>query len=465
MGAILRRELPRGPANLVGTFLRYLADPNGAFAAVGRKYGDPFFLPMGPKGTVVTGDPAGIKAIMGSDPDTFESFRTEATISILGARSLFFQSGRPHRAARRMLSGPFHGPRLRSWGRLIEASARRRIAALPVGARFNLQQLVQWVALDVIIPAVFGVTDPARVAVFHQVVYSGFDRVGPAVLNFKLLRHEFGGVGPWARVQRMVRALNRLTAEEIAARRARPAEGEPGDVLGALLEGRYEDGSPLSDDEIRDKLFDMLIAGYETSAIALAWAGYEICRDARVEEQVRAELASTGPDPDFDGLLALPYLDDVCQETLRLHPVFVLLTRQLARPLEMKGYHLPVGLGVSAAIGSVHHREDIYPEPHAFDPSRFRGRTYSPFEYLPFGGGAQRCLGAAFATYQMKIILATLLRSVRLRVAAERPVHTVARAATVAPAGGVPMVVLEHLRDRPSLPASRAPDRPAGARA
>jgi len=431
---------------LVGTFLRYLVDPHGAFAAIARRYGDPFFLPIGDSGTVVTGDPAGIKAIMGSDPDTFESFRTEATNAILGEHSLFFQSGGRHREARRMLSGPFHGQRMRSWGRRIEASVRQRLMAVPVGASFSLQQLAQWIALDVIIPAVFGVTDREQVAAFHQVVYSGFDRVGPAVLNFKILRHEFGGLGPWARVQRMVRALNRLTAEQIAARRARPPAGEAADVIGELLAARYEDGSPIEDDEIRDKLFDMLIAGYETCAIEVAWAGYEICRASRIHEQLLAELASTGADPDFERLLALPFLNEVCQETLRLHPVFSLLTRKLARPLLMKGYQLPAGIGVSAAIGSVHLREDLYPEPRTFDPSRFRGRTYTPFEYLPFGGGTQRCLGAAFATYQMKIILATLFRSVRLRLRDDRPVRAVARAATVAPRGGVEVTILQRLR-------------------
>jgi len=431
-------------------FVHYLLDPHGAFAACARKYGDPFFLPLAGGGTVVTGDPEGIRAIMGSDPDNFVSYRTDATEAILGPHSLFFQSGSRHRAARRILGVPFHGARMRRLGARIEASTRAQLGALASGEPFSLQRLAQRIALDVIVPAIFGVTDEERVAVYHRVIFSGFDRVGPAVLNFKWLRRPFGGLGPWARVQRMVNDLNRLTAEEIAARRARPTPSDEDDVLGGLLRGHYDDGAPIHDDDIRDKLFDMVIAGYETSAIAIAWAGYEIFRDPSVHARLVSELDGLGPDPDFEGLMRLPYLNDVCQEVLRLHPVFALLTRRLARPLTMKGFELPAGVGVSAAIGSVHLRDDVYPDPRVFRPERFRARAFSPFEYLPYGGGAQRCVGAAFASYQMKIILATLLRHTRLRLMADGPVRAVARAATVAPWGGVEVAIAER-RDQRSM--------------
>src|SRR4029079_9171850 len=166
-------------------FVHYLLDPHGAFAACARKYGDPFFLPLAGGGTVVTGDPEGIRAIMGSDPDNFVSYRTDATEAILGPHSLFFQSGSRHRAARRILGVPFHGARMRRLGARIEASTGARLGALASGDPFSLQRLAQRIALDVIVPAIFGVTDEERVAVYHRVIFSGFDRVGPAVLNFK----------------------------------------------------------------------------------------------------------------------------------------------------------------------------------------------------------------------------------------------------------------------------------------
>jgi cytochrome P450 len=199
----------------------------------------------------------------------------------------------------------------------------------------------------------------------------------------------------------------------------------------------------MSDGEMRDKLYDMLIAGYETTAVALAWAGYGILRHPRVLARVTDEVDAAGDD--LAEIDRLPYLEAVIQESLRLHPNFVLLTRKVAKPLELKDHVIAPGMGVSAAIGRAHLRDEAYEEPFAFKPERFLNRSYSPFEYLPFGGNVQRCLGAAFALAQMKIVLATLFRLHRFRLLRD-PVRPIARAATVAPARGVELEVLEVRR-------------------
>jgi cytochrome P450 family 110 len=430
-------ELPAGPRSIIPSFWRYLRDPYGVWSALARKWGDPFLLPIpGTPGTVVTGDPDGLRVIMGSDPDNFDAFRTDATEKLLGRNTLFFESGAAHRASRRVLAPPFRGDRMRTYGPLMESIVLNRTRDWTRGRRLSLQAETQWITLEVIIRAVFGISDEARVALMHRTISSGFDQVGPAVLFFKFLRHEFGGFGPWARAQRMVRGLMRIIEEELATRRASGALGD--DVLSLMLQARYDDGAPLPDAEIRDKLYDMLIAGYETTAVALAWAGYEILHDRAIHARVRDEADAAGDD--LDAIVRLPFLEAVIYESLRRHPNFVMLTRRAARPIALKGYTLPAGIGLSAAIGRAHFRDETFPEPFAFRPERFLGRSYSPFEYLPFGGNVQRCLGAAFALYQMKIVLATLFRLHELRLLRD-PVPPKARAATVAPARGVELEV------------------------
>jgi cytochrome P450 len=437
-------DLPRGPTGLVLPMLRYIIDPYGALPALARRYGDPFFLPIpGTRGTVVTGAPDGIKTIMSADPETFRSFKLESTELILGERSLFFQSGAAHRAARKVLSTPFHGSRVAVWSAIMERAADARLDEIRPGAPFDLQKLTGWIALEVIIRAIFGVRDPARVARFHQTIILGMESMGPAVIYFKWLRRDFGGIGPWARAQRMVRALRALVEEEIASRRASGERGE--DVLSALLEARFDDGSAMEDVDIRDKLYDMIIAGYETTAVAMAWAAWEVARRPELRARLTDEIDSLGDDRDPRRLARLTLLDAVCAETLRLHPNFIMLTRLLQRPLRLQGWEVPDGVGVTAAIGLAHFNERIFPRAHEFQPERFIGRSYSPFEYLPFGGGAQRCLGAVFALHEMKVVLAELFRRFEL-TAVKRSIRNAARSVTVGPRGGVWIIARPRAR-------------------
>jgi cytochrome P450 len=436
--------LPKGPSSIVGTFLRYCVDPYGTFSACARRFGDPFYLPIpGTGGTVVATEPESVGLVLGAVTDTFDAFRTEASALVLGEHTLFFESGLKHRASRRILSGPFHGSHAKSWSGRMASIAAQHVETWQPGMIVRLQHLGALISMDVVLRAVLGISDEARIDRFRRAIAGAFDTVGPAVLFFKWLRHEFGGFGPWARAQRMVRELNRLLEEEIADRAQRPSEGD--DVLSALLAARSEG---IQDDEIRDKLFDMLIAGYETTAIAVAWSGYDLLRNPTAEERLRAELATLDPKAPPEAYAMLPYLEAVAHETLRIHPIFSLLTRRVARPLAIKEFVIPPGMGASVAIAPVHHSPRVYEEPLAFRPERFLGRTYSPFEYLPFGGGAQRCIGATFALHLLRIVIATLFSRFRLRLSVDRPVRPIVRSATTAPKGGIEVVVVERL-DQP----------------
>jgi cytochrome P450 len=235
--------------------------------------------------------------------------------------------------------------------------------------------------------------------------------------------------------------VDRLLYAEIASRRRTDVAGRA-DVLSLLVQATYEDGAPLEDEALRDELMTMLLAGHETTATALAWAVSHVLADARVRERLAGELGDLGPVPfDPQRVLKLEYLDAVCRETLRITPIVPLVGRRLTRPMTIGGIDLPAGVVASPCIYLAHRRADRWPEPARFRPERFLESKPTPYEFLPFGGGVRRCLGMAFALYEMKIVLAELLARVELHAAPGYQVRVVRRSVTLAPSEGMPVVV------------------------
>ena len=206
-----------------------------------------------------------------------------------------------------------------------------------------------------------------------------------------------------------------------------------------MIASRKEDGSAFDDDELLEQVASLIGAGHETTASALTWALYHIYRDARVKARLLEELSGSAAPGDPEAITRLPYLDAVCSEALRLNPVAPLVGRTLRQGLTLKGYDLPAGVSVGIGIINVHRRPELYSEPEQFRPERFLERAYSTFEYLPFGGGSRRCLGAAFAVYEMKLVLATALRTDGLRLVSDGPVAAALRNTTVGPAAAIEM--------------------------
>jgi cytochrome P450 len=237
---------------------------------------------------------------------------------------------------------------------------------------------------------------------------------------------------------RVLRAADALIFEQIARRRADPELAERDDVLSLLLQARDEDGAPLTDRQLRDELVTLLLAGHETTATGMAWAFDSLWRHPEKLERVSAESrAGTG-----DGA----YLDAVIKEALRLRPPIPFVDRLLAAPFEVGGHQLPAGVVVAPCIYLVHRREDLYPEPAAFRPERFLERDAADtYTWLPFGGGIRRCLGASFALFEMQVVLATVLRQVRLGAASPRAEATRRRSIVLAPARGARAVLHERL--------------------
>ena len=327
---------------------------------------------------------------------------------------------------RKLLLPPFHGERMAAYATVMREAAEREVARWPVGRPFPVLPHTQAVTLEVIMRAVFGIEDSGRLdalrAALRQVLDVATTR--RRLLSLALSSRANGERGAWARFQEASRRADAILFEEIAERRRSGVEGRD-DVLSLLLEARHEDGSPMTDRELRDELITLLVAGHETTATALAWALERLVRHPEVLDRLVAEVRDEG-----DGGA---YLDAVVKETLRLRPVVPAVIRRLKAPMELGGYELPAGVFVSPSIYLTHRRPDIYPEPEAFRPERFLERPPGTYTWIPFGGGVRRCLGASFAQFEMKVVLATVLEQVRLQTQVGDDEPVTRRAITFAP--------------------------------
>jgi cytochrome P450 len=265
------------------------------------------------------------------------------------------------------------------------------------------------------------------------------------------MQYDLGRFSPWGRFLHRSRLASEILRGEIRRGREKGTAGRT-DVLAMMLDARDEAGDPLGEDEVHDELVTLLVAGHETTATSLAWTMRWLLTDRPLVERLLGEIASTGGDP--LKLARLELLDATVKESLRLQPVIPMVGRVLQQPTRIGSLDLPKGAVVAPSIYLVHRRPLIYPEPTRFRPERFVGVKPAAWEFLPFGGGLRRCVGAAFAIYEMKMVLAALLPRVEMRLASRR-VRNVRRGITITPEGGLP-VVLTAKRSRPSARAPRA---------
>jgi cytochrome P450 len=318
---------------------------------------------------------------------------------------------------------PFHGARMRAYEDTVREVVEREVATWPAGEPFALHPRMQRVTLEVILRAVFGVTDRDRREQLAERLSRLLADTASAGLQFGvLLSRRFGTPDPLERLGALRREIDALLEHEIAERRANPSE----DILSLLVEARFEDGEPMDDAEIRDQLMTLLLAGHETTATGLAWSFDLLLRNPDVLERLVAAV-DAGEDA---------YVRAVVAESLRLRPVVPLAGRRLASELRVDGHVLAPGTDVTPAIWLTHTRPDRYPEPYAFRPERFLGDAPSTYAWIPFGGGVRRCLGAAFAEMEMRVALTEILRLRTLRPAASAAERVARRNVTFSPANG-----------------------------
>lgn len=431
---------PRLPALLQGVW--FVAKPVDYFERCRRRHGDPFTLrlPASPP-VVLFSAPAAIREIFTADEDTLRAGQANVVLRpILGTNSLLLLDGERHLHERRMMLPPFHGDRMRAYGDVMREVTARALARWPAGRPFPLLAETQAITLDVILRTVFGLEEGAAMETLRDRLQRFVASAVNPLYLWPAMQVDLGARSPWGRFLRLRREIEALLDDEIAARRR--DRGERSDVLHLLVGARDEAGEPMSNAQLRDELMTLLLAGHETTATALAWTMHRILSEPGVHDGVRAEIARAGGQGvAVEDLSRLEYLDAVVKETLRLNPVLPDVMRIVQRPVRIGGVDLPAGVGVAPNIYAAHRRPETWPEPERFRPERFLGTRPSPYEYLPFGGGGRRCLGMAFALYEMKVVLATLFARADFALAPGYGVRVVRRNVTWVPSEGMPVVM------------------------
>ena len=419
--------------------VRFARDPVGFLEGQRRRYGNTFCLNFPSYGRLIYFvEPALIKQIFAGDPEVFHAGEANgrALEPLLGRFSLLTLDEQDHMSQRKLLLPAFHGERVHRYGELMAEIADAEVERWPLHEPFALRPRMQAITLEVILRAVFGVRGEERLQRFRTLLPQLGEGSG-VVMWMPFLRRNLGPWSPWVRFQRMLSEVDALVYDEIRRRRAEPEAEERDDVLSMLLQARHEDGSPMSDRELRDELITLLTAGHETSATALAWAFERLVRTPHALARLRAEIDDGGEE----------YQDAVVKETLRLRPVVIDVARVVKRDVTVGDWEIAAGTVVVPAIALVQIRPDLFPDPHEFRPERFLADDGKPgdsaYSWIPFGGGVRRCLGAAFAHFEIKVVLRSVLRRAQLRAADPAPEPQRTRHVTAVPARDT-LVIMEE---------------------
>jgi cytochrome P450 len=377
-----------------------------------ERYGKRFTikLPVAPPFVMLT-DPAEVKEVFTAPPDVLRPGEGARVLEpVVGTNSVILLDEGAHMEQRKLMLPAFHGERMERLAGLMEEVADEELGALPRDMPIELHPRMQDLTLKIVLRAVFGLDPGARFEALRrrlQEMLEFGDRpisLMPPPKDSAVARI-LERVGPFATFVRTQAEVDELLFELIAERRAEGASAGRNDILAMLLEARHEDDTQMSEQEIRDELLTLLVAGHETTATTLAWAFERLTREPRVLTRLTEEVE--GEDD--------AYLTATIQETLRTRPVLPnAAPRLVAKPVEVGGWTYPVGCCLVANGYLIHHDPEIYPEPNSFRPERFLDEPPGTYTWIPFGGGRRRCLGASFAMLEMKIVLRTALRTLEL---------------------------------------------------
>lgn len=427
--------------------LQYTLDPLGFMETAAARYGDIFNAPMiGNVDTLLlVSQPSAVQQIFASDTKQFAAPPNQLLRPLVGEYSLFVLEGYRHRRDRKLLLPPFHGDRMRAYGQSIIDLADKAFSHLAPNQFFTARTLAQDISMEVILRVVFGLSEGEQFYQLKQLITTLMDLFKSPVLAgmlfFPSLQKDLGPRSPWGYVRHLQRQIDQLLYAEIQARRQHPNPASS-DILTLLLAAEDEAGKGMTDAELKDELMTLLLAGHETTASAIAWAFYWVHKFPHIREKILQELAILGDDPDPVNIARQPYLMAVCNETLRIYPIALLtVPRAVREPVELMGYSLQPGVRLYGCIYLIHHRPDLYPDSKQFKPERFLERQFSPYEFLPFGGGIRRCIGEALAIFEMKLVLATILQRYELELADPEPERPKRRGVTLGPERGVKMVL------------------------
>ena len=422
------------------------------FRACQRRYGDIIKMRMPlTLDYVYVADPEAVRTVFRGDPATFHAGEANGSIlaPILGPTSVLVTDEVPHQRQRRLMAPPFHGSAVRRQTEVIADIAGAEIDQWRVNTAFAVLPSMRRLTLEVILRAVIGAEKDDRLAHLREVL--------PPVVDIALIDllavgyPKFRDHWPWTRLQTRRARADEAIYEEIASCRADPNLDDRTDVLAMLVRASDEDGSGMNDAELRDQIMTLLLAGHETTATGLAWTFERLTRNPEVLR--KAQDAALAGDDD--------YLDAVVTESLRIRPVIADVARKLTVDIELGGYHIPAGTVVAPAILLIQTDARNYPEPTAFKPERWQGQHPDPVMWLPFGGGNRRCLGAAFATTEMRVVLKEALRRVDLATTHAKDERASIRHVTFVPRKGGVITVARRRSAEPSSPTKAAATAPA----
>ncbi|MCH4905821.1 cytochrome P450 [Cylindrospermopsis raciborskii CHAB3438] len=410
-----------------------------------QAYGDFFTLKLSSQEPIVfISNPQAIQQIFTSPLENFEGVSNKLLKPLLGENSLLLIDGENHRRQRKLLIPPFHGERMKSYSEIITSITQEVIKQWEIGKPFSVRDFMQEISLRVILQAVFGLSAGERFNKLENLLRSLLELTGSPLRSmmtfFPILQIDLGTLSPWGRFLRQKETIYQILQSEITERRA---DISGNDILTLMMSSRDENGQPMTDIELRDELVTLLFAGHETTASALTWSLYWIHRLPSVKYKLLDELNNLlnnqkrGSVLDANKIYQLPYLNAVCQETLRIYPIaMITLPRMVKKQIRIMDHEFTPGTLLAPCIYLTHHRADIYDNPEEFDPERFLKRQYSQYEYIPFGGGNRRCIGMAFAMFEMKLVLATILSELNLSLVDNIKVKPLRRGVTLAPSAG-----------------------------
>jgi len=390
-----------------------------------------------PEPTTITSHPDHVRSLFTAKPEQAPSLTGESPLRpIVGPNSVLTAVGPRHMRQRKLLLPAFHGEAIEQYTQMIADAAEREIDRWPVGRPFALAPRMQAITLDVIMAGIFGIEGkPARGTREHRlrqvtrrlVTASTWPLSNLAEL-INLNREEAVGT-----MKLGLDILDRATYAVIEQRRRADDLGERRDILSLLLQARTEEGEAMSDKELRDELLTLVLAGHETTANSLAWAWERLVRAPAAHEALLDAVRGEGD--------ASERIEATIVEAMRSRPVIPIIGRRVKLPWRLGPYAVPADSPVTMSILLVHHREDLYPEPFEFRPERFLGRKPGTYEWIPFGGGIRRCLGAALAMAEQRVVLEAMARRLDLEADDPAPERAVHRNVTMIPGRGARVVI------------------------
>ncbi len=404
-----------------------------------RELGETFlvrFLVI-PDGAVITDHPDHARSLFTAKPALVPSLTAESPLRpIVGPYSVLTANEPAHLPRRRLLLPPFHGDAVERYTQMIRDVAERAIERWPVGRPFALAPEMQAITLDVIMSGIFGIGGAPAPGTPEHRLRTTVARVAGASTSPVALLTELSNLGredPRGMTRVAVRFLDRAVYPMIAARRAAEDLQERDDILSMLLRATDEHGEPMGDQELRDELLTLVLAGFETTANSLAWTWERLMRTPAAYERLRDAVRSEEQSAE--------QVEAAIVEGMRSRPVIPIVGRRVAVPWRLGDYVVPAGQGVSISILLLHHREDLYPDPYAFRPERWEDRTPGTYEWIPFGGGTRRCLGATLAMAEQRVVLEAMARRLDLQADRPEPEHAQHRNVTMIPARGARAIV------------------------